>query len=145
MMFKDYADYCAQMRGMPSHQQWAMHISAKHGHMIVHNTALESATDELSAWFMFKEDGTLVTSLNMNDTFYYASGDCEDIEPCDVLLLSQAKRRFKWSGVVEWVARQRGENPLRDTDISESEWAAFLADLDALCAAATHFFPWWAK
>lgn len=144
-MFKDYADYCERMRALPSNQQWAMHLSAQCGTMIVHNTALESATDDLSAWLMFKEDGSLAASLNMNDTFYYASSDAEDIEPCDVLLLSQAERKFAGRGAVEWAARKRGVSPLRDTDISESEWAAFLADLDALCAAATHFLPWWAE
>lgn len=49
--------------------------------------------------------------LNVNDTFYYAA-DGEDFEPSDLPKLNELYEKYSWSGIIAWVAKKRGMEPL---------------------------------
>lgn len=91
------------------------------------------------------KNGNLKAAVNMNDTFAYACADAEDIEPWEVLLVSQAHRNFGSKGVTEWASRKRGCKPIkpRETGITDKDWLKFLQRLDDLCASIEKMFPWW--
>lgn len=140
---KTYADYVEAMKALPWHQQWAMFLGAKTDKMIAWDTPIGSIDDMKGVHLGITESGKLVASLNMSDTFYYATADGEGIAPYEVLLVEQAIRKLGPRADVEWVSRKRGVNPLKPTDITNEQWIGFLADLDALIAAHEHFRPWW--
>lgn len=66
---------------------------------------LFSADDET---FRKNPDGSY--SVFLNDTWYYACGDSEQIEPTDVATVAKWYRKFGRCGVYVWVADKRGHN-----------------------------------
>ena len=140
---KSYAAYVEAMKALPVNQQWVMFTSAMNDKAVMHDYPLGSI-DELELWMGMTESGELRARLNCNDAFYAACSDAEPVNAWDVQLLVQAKRHFeKWTGVMEWASRKRGERLLRPTGITDEQWAEFMQSLDALFAENSSFFPWW--
>lgn len=75
---------------------------------------VESADDDLTLLLVAdlgwtRPDGSFV--LNVNDTFYYATADCEEVPAGEVAAVARLFRRYGYHGVNYWVATRRGHNP----------------------------------
>jgi hypothetical protein len=51
-------------------------------------------------------------AVNVNDTFYYASADAEDLKEEEIDGLIDVVKKFSHDGVTAWAARRRGMEPL---------------------------------
>lgn len=66
---------------------------------------------------------------NLNDTFYYASGDTEQIGVGDGPAMAALWRRFGWFALVAIAADIRKQDPLKEI-AEDPRFAAALAALD---------------
>jgi hypothetical protein len=57
-------------------------------------------------------EGQASLSLNMGDTFAYACADCEEFSYEDAPMLLAIAKEQGWPGLVRWVAKRRGVEPL---------------------------------
>src|SRR5579871_3957629 len=78
---------------------------------------------------LFDEDGS--PTLNMNDTFAYASGDAERVPPEAMGEVIDIYRRFGWVGCICWAAMRRNEDPVieyTEDPVYRATWAALFGD-----------------
>lgn len=74
---------------------------------------------ELEALKMILED-TFELTLNMNDTFYYATGDCETLEGDDLLSILPVVQKYGTDALVAYVALKRGHDPTIPQNITKN-------------------------
>lgn len=77
-------------------------------------------------------DGWFHAAVNVNDTFYYASADAEDLAPGKAAIVRDYYERYGWGGVVAWAAIKRGQEPLPPLRTPEyhQAWAELKKSLD---------------
>jgi hypothetical protein len=59
-------------------------------------------------------DDGIQTYLRVNDTFYYACSDCEDVTLEDLPLIRVMWREYGYDGLVAWVAKKRNIEPVQE-------------------------------
>jgi hypothetical protein len=60
------------------------------------------------------DDDSIQTYLQINDTFYYACSDCEDVTLEDLPLIRVMWREYGYEGLVAWVAKKRNIDPVQE-------------------------------
>lgn len=65
--------------------------------------------------FFFTDDGIKFCVL-VNDTFYYSTADCEEIEPHELTKVRDLYDKYGYNGVIAWVAHKRGEDILEQLE-----------------------------
>src|SRR3990172_7233381 len=58
--------------------------------------------------FFDQDYGVLVQCLNLNDTFYWACADGEEIPDSEIQKVAELFYRWGWCGVLYWVWKRRG-------------------------------------
>jgi len=67
-------------------------------------------------------------AVNVNDTFYYASADAEDLKEEEIDGLIDVVKKFSHDGVTAWAARRRNMDPLPQLQTDKyREAVAYLA------------------
>ncbi len=74
---------------------------------------LEMLADEAIYISCFDDDKIRIDIL-VNDTFYYATSDSESIETEDLLIIHGLWEKFGYDGLVAWVSKKRGVEPLKE-------------------------------
>lgn len=76
--------------------------------------ALTAITElfEHDALFVWVNNGAVTCALNMNDTFGYATADCEEVPMEDVQTVARLWRDFGAAGMTAWAAVRRGDEPI---------------------------------
>ena len=59
--------------------------------------------------FFFEADDEMPPyTLNMNDVWSWASGDCETVSPQELPELARLFQAYGWCGILYWVSEKRG-------------------------------------
>jgi hypothetical protein len=72
-------------------------------------------------------DNRFHAAVNCGDTFFYATADAEDITPGQAEQVRDFYERYGWAGVVAWVAKKRGIEPLKY--FQDEKYDAAMAEL----------------
>ena len=62
---------------------------------------------------------TVSFAVNMNDTFYYACADSEEVGADEIDAVYRAWKMFGYDGVVAWTAIKRGCEPIDECITSQ--------------------------
>ena len=63
-----------------------------------------------------------VWAINLNDVWYYASGDAERVDPVDYHDVADLLRSWGDSGLLYWVYKKRGHLPMIPKQKKRVEW-----------------------
>lgn len=106
--------------------------------------AIELAADD-EAFFIHRENDTVVCSLNLNDTKDYALAYCKDIPWEDVPKLLAIRKQEGWPGLVRWASEQEGWTPNVETQESMNAYDTLRAEIAKLTATYKEELKAWAK
>lgn len=85
--------------------------------------AIVSLHAENLIWLHCDKDKPIELFLNMNDTFYYASADDEEIKISEVLEVYELWKKYSHHGIIAWVAKNRKIEPIVEWQTPEYEAA----------------------
>jgi len=70
--------------------------------------------------------------MNLNDTFYYASADAEEIYYEDLAQLEEVLDRYGYNAIVAYVALKRGHDPMVKRSLNDEFYRA-KKEIEELC------------
>ena len=82
----------------------------------------EMLPEEIIRLYLNKDE-TITMWILMNDTFYFACADGEDITMEEIPLLYQMWKQFDWYGLVAIVSKKRKQLPLKEVQTEEFQKA----------------------